>query len=207
MILDYSAERVPSSPKVKMKDGKPVLFAPGDVRGIMIHQTDCYFVDPSKPHDAVTNEWRARRALKVAAHITVFRNGLVAVSAPLDWVMNHGNAPNSFCWGIEVEGRFAGSPYSARNPEQMPLTYQAVDGLHEAIGYLCDAAETIPQPLTTLLAHRQSSETRRSDPGFEVWNVVRNIAECNGVFPDLLKTWGTGRPIPWDWDARASKQY
>jgi hypothetical protein len=195
MILDYSAQRIPSSPKVKMVGGKPVLFAPGDVTALMIHQTDCFFGSENQ-----TPEWCAKRALKVAAHITVFRTGLVAVSAPLDWVMNHGNAPNIFSWGIEVEGCYKGYPADTRPRNFKPLNRETEEGIRLAICLLVAEAAKRGHKLTTVLSHRQSSETRRADPGYEIWPGAEACAMNHGILAAPTQTWAKGRPVPEVWD-------
>jgi hypothetical protein len=200
-LVDYSAERIPSRPKIKMVNGKPETFKPGEVQGIMLHQTACYFGS-----DKESDEWLGHRALKVATHLTVFRNGLIAVNCPLEWITNHGNEPNRMAWGIEVEGKYRGQP-GAFGHDQKALTVEASNGLQEALRYLMGRAATLGHTPRFLWAHRQSSDTRRSDPGYEIWQAALPVAQELGLRTHNARTWDQGRPIPRDWDPRSQRPY
>jgi hypothetical protein len=199
MILDYSAQRIPTSPKVKMVGGEPVRFKPGDVTALMIHQTDCFFGSENQ-----TPEWCAKRALKVAAHVVVFRTGLVAVSAPLDWVVNHGNAPNPWCWGIEVEAVAEGC---FADPRKRPFKSIPLDqkvGIGRAVCLLATEAHKRGHDLRTILAHRQSSGTRRADPGYEIWPVAVAHANAHNIYADSAFVSRDGRMLPDVWTGFAN---
>jgi N-acetyl-anhydromuramyl-L-alanine amidase AmpD len=182
------------------------------VDGIVLHQTACTF----GPSD---NELRRhQRAFGVACHALAFRDMTVVLPNPLPWLVWHGNGFNDRSLGIEAEGRLAGR---ADDPSTAPredlestwggppddVTEQLVAATRRAVRELCE--RTFAEHRVTLKyiwAHRQSSGTRRSDPGEELWKrVVLEYAvpvlglKCE---PKLVlpSKGGSGRPIPKQWD-------
>lgn len=197
MMIDLSADAV--AKKVyhdkfkKDRRGRLVKFAPGQPTGITLHQTDCVFEETV---GSVPQERLARRALKVNAHITVFRQGFWVLAAPLDLVCLHANGLNMTDIGIEVEGRLVGRP-DDRRPKGFAHNMPAnqADALDDCLDWLIDNVPT----LRYLHAHRQSNRNRRRDPGHDIWASVGLIADAWGLDLEPNKTWGSGRPLPREW--------
>jgi antitoxin (DNA-binding transcriptional repressor) of toxin-antitoxin stability system len=64
--------------------------------------------------------------------------------------------------------------------------------------------------ISRLVAHRQSSDMRQSDPGSALWQAVALPLHAELGLDDGGPGYriGTGRPIPVDWDAsRAGERY
>jgi hypothetical protein len=184
-----------------MKGNNPETFKAGDVRGLMLHQTDCYYGS-----DKQSDEWLGRRALKIGAHVVVYQNGLIAICAPLTWIMNHGNDVNRFCWGIEVEGKYHGLP-DHKMTGQRSFQSEARKSLQEALEYLVGRGVAMGHDLGFLWAHRQSSVNRRRDPGPEIWQAGVEVADSLGLKTELDRTWDQGYPIPQVWDSRSRHPY
>lgn len=183
------------------------------VDGIVLHQTACTF-------GPVDNEMkRLRRALGVACHVLAFRDMKIVFANPLPWLVYHANALNERSLCIEVEGRLCGL---ADDPNTAPredlettwggppddVTDQLVAATRRAISELCD--RTYAEHGTNLKyiwAHRQSSKTRRSDPGQELWQravldyaVPKLGLKCEPRLALDSASSGKGRPIPKQWD-------
>lgn len=203
------------------RKGKPVRRDPRKVTHIVLHQTAVEY-GVSKQQIAASNGDAelalARRFLDVACHIAACRSGFIVLAHDLDVQVNHGNGFNSFSIGIEVDGRYCGiedDPSTvAREDLQstwggLPtvLTSRTVRAARAAVGYAVTAGRKRGMPLTHIVAHRQSSGQRRSDPGQELYQRVI----LNWAVPELgLKTEphltlpseksGPGRPVPLEWD-------
>ena len=91
----------PKSPS-KVVKGKTVERRSIDVTGVVIHQTACVYgpsADRAKAH---------QRAIGIPAHAVAFRDGCVALPAPLSWYLYTSNGLNSRTLGLEVEGVYPG---------------------------------------------------------------------------------------------------
>jgi hypothetical protein len=203
---------------VRVREGRELVRRvhvrdPRDVDGIVLHQTACTF----GPSD---NELkRHRRAFGVACHALAFRDMSVVLPNPLLWQVNHANGFNPRALGLEGEGRLPGlmdDPSTAPREDLEStwggppddVTDALVASMCRAIRELCDLMyREHGVTLKYLWAHRQSSKTRRSDPGQEVWQrvgidyAVRVLGlktEPGLVLPS--KASGAGRPIPKAWD-------
>ncbi len=62
-------------------------------------------------------------------------------------------------------------------------------------------------PLERVLAHRQSSASRRSDPGEGIWRLLEPVARELGLDPAFDWTVADGRPIPEAWGGSAGVPY
>lgn len=216
-ILDLTSEQTnppTREEKFKVRRGRVVERNPRDVDSITLHQTACVFglnkaVGPTRHH----------RALGVACHALAFRDGVVALPNPLAWYVNQGNGFNPRGLGLEVEGSFPGIPDDPSTPEREDLDTHAgddarmtevtdllVETTRRAMLELVERAADWGAYLRYIHAHRQSSATRKSDPGWEVW--VRTVLEYAvpvlGLQVDNTLVLGKGakrgRPIPLDWD-------
>lgn len=187
---------------------RTVVRAPGDIDGITIHQTACVFgpADRDKAH---------RRALRVPAHVVAFRDGTYVQGAPLLWFLYHGNALNGHTLGLECEGHYPGlldDPTTPRREDEdslwgrdaTPVTPEALLCFRAALRHLVEGGRALGCPIKYIWAHRQSSESRRSDPGQELWTMVAEWG-CRELglkarYADVFG--GEGRPIPREWSAK-----
>jgi hypothetical protein len=205
-VLDFGPEMVPIKGKHRIIRGKVARRKPTDVDAIMLHQTACVFGPLSDP------DKRYRRAMRVASHAVAFRDA-VALTAPVDWYVNGGGLLNLRCAHLEIEGHFAGIADDPTTPQRedlkstwgstpTPLEGLALDCALLAFDRLLDALRTWGADPRYVLAHRQSTGTRRSDPGWEIWHKValEHAVKHRGLqtFPNLKI--GTGRPIPRQWE-------
>lgn len=156
---------------------RTVVRDPKSIVGICLHQTACVFGPLDKP------EVRYRRALRVPAHVVAFRDGVYAQSAPLLWYLYHGNDFNDRTLGLECEGHYPGlldDPTTPRREDEettwgdnaTPLTPEALATFRMALTHLVVQGRALGCPIEVIWAHRQSSSSRRSDPGQELWSEV-----------------------------------
>lgn len=221
-LYDLRGERVAVRPKVRLANGKPVKTKPKT--GLMLHQTAVEFgVTKNQIRAAKGDEdlALARRALNIATPATIFTTPdmrvLLVLSGPFDWHMNHGNGANGETLGVEIAGRFEGllgdrstlwCPDGRGTCLPTRVTDDVVRGWRSALAHVVELARGEGHPLVDLFGHRQSSETRRSDPGEFLWEQVAiPLADEVGlkIHPD--RVWGSGRPLPQQWDPLASAKY
>ena len=186
----------------RLVKGRLVLRDPSQVTGITLHQTACRFGKRS------SQDTRYERALGVHAHATVFDDGVGVVAYPLRAYVYHGNGANATRIGLECEGLFPGNTYS---PDGPLCTDALIAGVQEMLEWLVRKAREEGMPITDIDAHRQWSDTRRGDPGREIW--TRTVVEyaipklglrCNQAFADAKKG---GKPIPKSWDPDGIGEY
>ncbi len=184
---------------------------PKRIDGIVLHQTACSF----GPSDDATA--RHRRALGVACHAMAFRDGAAVLANPLPWTVLHGNGLNDRSLGLEIEGLYSGLeddpstvPDEAKRttwggrPDTVSTLLVAAG--RRALRELVERGRAEGMPLRYIWAHRQSSGTRRSDPGETLWRaiVTEYAVPVLGMQtqPALVlasKSSGPGRPIPAQW--------
>jgi hypothetical protein len=198
--------------------GRVIERDPSDVVGVCLHQTACIF---GPAHDP---ERRLERALGVAGHAVAFRTGEVVLANPLRWVVLAANGLNDVSLNLEIEGLYPGlvdDPATAPNEARKTtwggrpdiVTELVVRAAHRALRELVELGRAEGMPIRYLWAHRQSSPTRRSDPGAELWQRVglEFGVDVLGLEtqPELtLKSKkGRGRPIPIEWDPRGHGRY
>lgn len=186
---------------------------PLSVHGICIHQTACVFGpagDVARRHD---------RAHDVPIHALAFRDGVLALPYPLRWYLFHGNGWNARSLGLEIEGRYEGVESSGVHPDVRSLpdvtaSHDILDDLtittaRRGVYELVTRGRALGMPIRYVWAHRQSSGTRRADPGSAIWkHVVLDYAVAVlglEAQPDVVL--GEGRPIPREWDPAASAPY
>ena len=213
-FLDLRAEQVdpfpakgtPAKPQSRHgRDGKTQRRRAIDITGIVVHQTACVF-GPS-----ADREKAYRRALGIPAHAVAFRDGVVALPAPLDWYLYHGNELNGRTLGLEIEGIYPGRPNGpvwGKNPPT-PLDALAVETACAALARLVEEGRALGMPLEWVYAHRQSNGQKPSDPGFEIWrDVVLGYAVPKlGLKTRVREIVGDGKPIPTVWDPDAFASY
>jgi len=180
---------------------------PKTVTGITIHQTATDFsVAQFQINEAGGDRELAlaRRALNVACHVMSFRNGMVVWANPLDWYVYHGNGFNSTDLGIEIEGNYPGLIGGVTWNKKTPtiLTQTSISAAKAGLKLLLEEGRKAGMPIRYINAHRQSSGTRRADPGEEIWKKI--VLEY--AVPVLkLQTRpalfvGKGKPVPVEWD-------
>lgn len=192
--------------------GRTLVRLAETVDGVVLHQTACVF----GPLDPVR---RYRRALKIPAHVTAFRDGVFVQAAPLPWFLYHANALNARSLGLECEGQYPGLRNDPSTPVRedeetfwaggartpTPLTPLAIATFRAALRHLVVGGRALGMPIRYLWAHRQSSDSRRSDPGQELWETVAVdygqrelglVLQPREVFGAGAKR---GRPIPIAW--------
>ena len=221
LVIDLSAEQTdPPAPKiidgkpsygVRISHGRTVRRPPGSVRGITVHQTACVFGTGKATHNLETV--KHRRALRVHAHMTVFNTGKAVLAYPLDWYVYHGNGLNGPSYGLEIEGMYPGliSQPKATTWGGKPTELGAdqLEAARAGLAYLVERGRADGNPVEYIWAHRQSSGTRRSDPGEEIWRrlVLEFAVPVLGLRTEPVMTMKTGRPIPVEWDPSGKGKY
>lgn len=200
--------------KWKTANGHVVKRKSKDVTGITIHQTAARYGVTKQQIEASDGDKRlalARRGLKVACHAIVFWNDgepFVCLTAPVDWYCYHGNGFNATTLGIEVDGDFAGllsDPKTAFRKKDNPdrLEEKLKIAFFKGVKTLLEEAQKKGMNIAKVYAHRQSSPTRRSDPGEEIWGaVLEYVVAILGLKtdPGLIKLKGYSIPKEWDVD-------
>jgi len=170
------------------------------VTGVCLHQTACVFGE------------QPERWASVGAHIGITRGGKVILLHDFNRLVVHGNGWNTECVGIEMEGMYAGiegdrrtfwQPPGGKQDPQTP-TPELVEATKAAIRWIKALVESHGGKLRVLVAHRQASKDRQSDPGSALWNAVAvplhgELGLSDGGVGFKL---GTGFAIPEAWDAR-----
>jgi hypothetical protein len=212
--------------KMKLKkgrDGKIIKRAPEAIDTIVIHQT----ATPFSATKQAKKEWPddpqralAERAKGVACHVMAFKEGFLAWPNPLDWYVYHGNGFNKNSLGIEIEGRYPGlmDDPSTTVREDWETTWggkpdevtdECVLAARAGVRLLVEEGRKMGMPIQFVVAHRQSSANRRSDPGEELWRRVvleYAVPVLNlETMPALVL--GSGRPVPKEWDLEGTGKY
>jgi hypothetical protein len=224
-FYDLRLDRKPEKPKVKLVRGQPVWREPSKVDAIVIHQTAAAYGASAAQVKAAGGDRElalARRALRVACHAMAFRGGFYVAAAPLRWYVQHGNGLNAQSLGLEIDGLYSGLE---DDPETFPrredrdttwsagapcvLTETTIEAAREALRWLVETGRAEGMPIEYVYAHRQSSATRRSDPGAAIW---REIVEAYaipvlGLRSERGRTWGDGRAIPVEWSPAGEGAY
>jgi len=178
------------------------------VTGIVLHQTSCQMGSlPSRWH-------KTRTRPGTAAHFGIARDGTVIRVHDLTWLTPHGHGFNARCVGIELDGMYPGliddrrtfwKPKGSKAQPMVPtpeLVQAALETIALIVGEVAEQGGTV----LYLLAHRQSSAARRSDPGQALWQAVALPAMRAHGLTDGGAGFriGTGRGIPGEWDARCA---
>lgn len=223
VLLDTAAAQ-PNPPPRLVRDGKPryrtagpgphprVLERdPATVDTICVHQTACVFgpaADLARRHD---------RAHDVPIHALAFRDGVLAMPYPLRWYLHHGNGYNARSLGIEIEGKYpgiGGEPPPQREDGDVSHDPSILDELtiataRRGVQELVQRGRALGMPITRIVAHRQSTASRRADPGQAIWtHVVREFAVAVlGLVEVPGEVLRDGRPIPTEWSPGGHGSY
>ena len=177
------------------------------VTGVTLHQTACLLGE------------RPERWDTVGAHIGITRGGQVIYLHPFDRVVWHGNGWNAGTVGIEIDGLYAGiegdagtvwnDPSTPHREAGMALPEVQAEAARQVCRWICAEVEANGGKVAALVAHRQSSASRRSDPGEAIWQrVALPIAAELGLSDggDGFAI-GDGRAIPAAWDPARTARY
>lgn len=169
-----------------------------EVTGITLHQTACLMGE--KP-----TRWQ-----NCGAHLGITRAGKTLWIHDFDLAVIHGNGFNGSTVGIEMDGHYAGikddmkTYWRPKDSDRLPLhpTNDLIESAKQAIRWIVNEVEIHGGKVKYLVAHRQSSKTRQSDPGSELWQAVALPMHKELKLTDGGKDYkmGTGRPIPEVWD-------
>lgn len=170
-----------------------------DVRGICLHQTACLLGERDERWDSV------------GAHVGITRGGKEIWLHDWNRRVVHGNAWNEQTVGIEVDGLYAGvegridtvwdNPDTPIREQPTTLTPEAVTATCNAIRRICADVEAHGGKVRVIVAHRQSSKTRRNDPGEAIWRAVALPMMAELGLGDGGPGFAIGgRPIPVEWD-------
>lgn len=206
-ILDLRAEQIVRRPDHAVdRKGRAIVRPASTIDTVCVHQTACVFgplADPPRRH---------RRAVDVASHAVAFRDGVGVLQTPSRWYVNGGNGWNRRSVHLEIEGHYPGTPDDPTTPrredresvwghEPTPLDEVTLDTARATLRVLVEAARAEGCPLAYIVAHRQSSPSRRSDPGYEIWRelVLGFAVPVLGLRTRPETVLGMGRPIPATW--------
>lgn len=214
----------PNGARKSLKRGNTVVSRNvADVDTITLHQTAIefgvskYAIRFAKGDAELA---RARRALDVACHAMAFRKGFFVKSHNLLDYVNHAGRFNGRACGLEIEGLYPGlsdDPLTVAREDLLTtwrgeptiLTEDTVEASCNAIEWIVKGISDLGGKISRVVAHRQSSDARRSDPGQEIWERVA-VEFCQnemGLRLDLASPWSQGRPVPVQWDANGIGNY
>jgi hypothetical protein len=176
------------------------------VTGICLHQTACLLGE------------RPTRWDSVGAHIGITRGGKVILLHGFDRIVAHGNGWNAQTVGIEIDGLYAGvegdastvwdDPSTPSRERGMVLTDETVTAAHAVIRWIVSDVASHGGAVRALVAHRQSSDSRRNDPGSAVWQRIALPMSAELGLTDGGDGFAIGgRPIPVEWDPRRTRRY
>lgn len=159
---------------------------------------------------------KARRLALAACHFATTRTGLSVLTRPFRSYLWHGNGFNFHSLGIEIEGLYPGiegdlSTVRRRVRHKVTeLTDITVESARDTLAWACEEAPKDDIELKYIWAHRQSSPTRRSDPGEEIWKRVvleyavpvlgLKVQNAERRYSKSKKSRGWGARIPHEWD-------
>jgi N-acetyl-anhydromuramyl-L-alanine amidase AmpD len=139
------------------------------ITGVTIHQTACVLGE------------RPQRWATVGAHLGVTRAGQVIWMHDFEKIVWHGNGFNAYTVGIEMDGTYAGVEGDERTfwrpanePDRKPQTptIELVEASKATIRWVCQEVARRGGRVELLVAHRQASNERQSDPGSALWQQV-----------------------------------
>jgi hypothetical protein len=187
--------------------GSLVIRDTGDIDTITLHQTACTFGAGPAAIAAAKGDKdlaRHRRALRIHAHVTAFQDGTVVPAYPLRAYVFHGHGSNGRSIGLEIEGHYDGIPGGKLGDPDA----RTIEAAREACRWIVEAARAEGITIRYVVAHRQYSSSRRSDPGWKIWRDVALWCEANlGLTTIPTLTDRDGAPIPKAWDSRQSAAY
>lgn len=169
------------------------------ITGIVLHQTACCLGE------------RPARWGTVGAHLGVTRAGQVIWMHDFERIVWHANSFNNFTVGIEMDGEYAGiegndhtfwRPHDEPNRQPQTPTVELVNAAKATVRWICEEVARHGGRVQQLLAHRQASGDRQSDPGSALWQRVGMPLHAELGLDDGGPDYkvGTGYRIPEAWD-------
>ena len=213
-VYDLRAEAESPHKKSKTVAGTTVKRRVSTIDAITIHQTAVKFGVKQyqiQGSGGDRNLALARRAHSVACHALAFHDGFVSLAAPLRWYIYHANSLNRRSLGLEIDGNYPGCTggRTANGRPPTKITDELIDAARMAVKLLTDEGRKLGCPIKYIHAHRQSSRSRRGDPGEDLWRkvVLEYAVPELGLETEPAKTWGNGRPIPKEWYPNGVGEY
>lgn len=161
-----------------------------EIQGIVLHRTSCVLGENPKRWESVN------------CHVGVTLSGKIILMHDFTKMIWHGNGPSPFTVGIEFDGNPEGFPGKWWKPGggPHPITPEQEKAADVLFSLMKQEIEKIGGKMERIIAHRQSSEDREYDPGWECWKKIAIPWQKRiGIESDPNKTWGTGKPIPEEW--------
>lgn len=177
---------------------------PSKITGIVLHQVGMMLPITARQIRRSGGDRalaKARRMARMPVHGAASVCGLAVLTRPLESYLYAANGFNATTLSVEFEGRYPGLD-DGSVPSM--LVCAGVELLREIVR----EGRALGMPLQWVYAHRQSSPSRRADPGEQLWRAMKPVAESFGLKarPGLRlkstskKAPGWGRPIPGKWD-------
>ncbi|NBO36629.1 N-acetylmuramoyl-L-alanine amidase [bacterium] len=147
------------------------------ITSIVLHQTACQLGE------------RPDRWYSVPIHIGITRSGKILWLNDFTFNLPHANGFNGRSIGIEIDGAFAGIEGDMKtfwrpagsNALPQEASVEQLGAARVAVRWICEEVARHGGKILNILAHRQSSKDRVSDPGSRIWQNV-------GVWALHLKT-------------------
>lgn len=172
------------------------------ITAIVLHQTACTLGE------------RPQRWYSVPIHIGITKQGRMLHLNDLTYNLPHANSFNSRSVGIEIDGSYEGIEgdrktwWAGGQTAPDTLSPAAVQAARDAIVWIYDEVRHHGGKVTHILAHRQSSKDRVSDPGSAIWQQVGMWAQHSLELSDGGEGYQAGGlPLPSAWDARRLARY
>ena len=172
------------------------------ITAIVLHQTACTLGE------------RPQRWHSVPIHVGITKHGRMLHLNDLTYNLPHANGFNSRSVGIEIDGSYEGVEgqrhtwWAGGQAQPDTLSQAAVQACREAIIWLCEEVRHHGGQITHILAHRQSSKDRVSDPGSAIWQALGVWAQHSLGLLDGGEGYAQGGlPIPREWDIRRVARY
>lgn len=204
LVLDLAARR---SPQPAVEDVRSVASRKvvtgrrswGEITGMCLHQTACILGE------------RPARWASIGAHVGVTRGGKIIWMHDFDEIVIHANRFNASTVGIEMDGMYAGvegddrtfwRPPSDPNRRPQVPTPELIESAKSVVRWIVDEVARHGGRVTHLVAHRQASKDRQSDPGSALWQAVALplLAELGLTDGGPGYRVGSGLAIPEAWD-------
>jgi len=170
------------------------------VTGVCLHQTACVLGERDERWDSV------------GAHVGITASGKIEWLHGFDRVVAAANGFNAQTVSIEVDGRFEGvegDPSTLWDDPSTPVREAAttftpaqVAAVKDAVRWIVAEVAAHGGQVKVLVAHRQSSGQRRSDPGSAIWRraalpLIAELGLHDGGHGFKIDD---GYPIPEAWD-------
>lgn len=174
------------------------------ITSIVLHQTACTLGE------------RPERWHSIPIHIGITKSGKILWLNDFTFNLPHANSFNSRSIGIEIDGAFAGIEgnmktfWRPQGSSAMPqeASSEQIGAARVAVRWICEEVARQGGKILNILAHRQSSKDRVSDPGSRIWKNVGVWAQEELGLSDGGEGFVQGgNPIPMEWDPKRTAKY